>query len=167
MIFKAKVCNASLAEINCFSERAIKDLLSAAKHTVFTMLLSQRISWIQKSRQQTPSQRWRRQWWWWWWNLGWFKTVNACLPDQLQTMKVEMIQKLEKFQTGIEPAWPLRRLDATLCPLGYWRAGHCEDHFRPLQGSFPLSCLYPKFKIEVISYISIHVSELRDVIRGN
>ena len=44
MIFKAKVCNASLAEINCFLERAIKDLLPAAKHTVFTMLLSQRIS---------------------------------------------------------------------------------------------------------------------------
>ena len=38
---------------------------------------------------------------------------------------------------------------------------------RPLWRSFPLSCLYPKFKIEVISYISIHVSELRDVIRGN
>ena len=159
MIFKAKVCNASLAEINCFLEKAIKDLLSAAKHTVFTMLLSQRISWIQKSRQQTPSQRWRRQWWWWRWNLGWFETVNACLPDHLQNMKVEMIQKLEKFQTRIEPAWPLRRPDATLCPLSYWRAGHLDDHFH-----FHVFIRSSKY---VISYTSIHVSELRDVMRRN
>ena len=143
-----------------------RPLQCSQTYCIYNVAFSKNYSWIQKSCKQKPSQRRRRQGWWWW-NFGWFETVNACLPDHLQTMKVEMIQKLEKFQTRIEPAWPLRRPDATLCPLSYWRAGHCDDHFRPLQGSFPLSCLYPKFKIEVISYISIHVSELRDVIRGN
>ena len=158
-LYKVKLCKASLAEINCFLETAIKDLFSAAKLTVFTMLLSQRISWIQKSCKQKPSRRRRRQGWWWWWNFGWFETVNACLPDHLQTMKVEMIQKLEKFQTGIEAAWPLRRPDATLCPLSYWRAGHCDDH-----SYFHVFIRSSKY---VISYTSIHVSELRDVMRGN
>ena len=165
-LYKVKLCKASLAEINCFLETAIKDLFSAAKLTVFTMLLSQRISWIQKSCKQKPSQRRRRQGWWWW-NFGWFETVNASLPDHLQTMKVEMIQNLKKIQNGNRTGLTFAKTGRNDCPLSYWRAGHCDDHFRPLQGSFPLSCLYPKFKIEVISYISIHVSELRDVIRGN
>ena len=43
-LYKVKLCKASLAEINCFLETAIKDLFSAAKLTIFTMLLSQRIS---------------------------------------------------------------------------------------------------------------------------
>ena len=55
-----------------------------------------------------------------------------------------MIQNLEKFQTGIEPAWPLRRPDD-------------HSHFHV----FIRSSKY------VISYTAIRVSELRDVIRGN
>ena len=49
-LYKVKLCKASLAEINCFLETAIKDLFSAAKLTVFTMLLSQRIIAEYKSR---------------------------------------------------------------------------------------------------------------------
>ena len=103
-LYKVKLCNASLAEINCFLETPIKDLFCAAKLTVFTMLLSPRVCWIQKSCKQKPSQRWQRQGWWWW-NFGWFEIVNASLPDHLQTMTVEMIQNLKKFKTGIEPAF--------------------------------------------------------------
>ena len=83
--------------------------------------------------------------------------MNASLPDHLQTMKVEMIQNLKKFQTGIEPAWPLRRPDATLCPLSYWRAGHLDDHFH-----FHVFIRSSKY---FISYTAIHVSELRDVMK--
>ena len=137
-LYKVKLCNASLAEINCFSETAIKDLFSAAKLTVFTMLLSQRICWIQKSCKQNLHKedddkddddetlvgfkRWTQvyltiyQLWRWKWSRIWKNSKRESnrpdlCEDRTQRLSIKLLES------------------------------------RPLWRSFPLSCLYSQFKI--------------------
>ena len=67
--------------------------------------------------------------------------------------------EFEKIQNGNRTGLTFAKTGRNDCPLSYWRAGHCDDH-----SYFHVFIRSSKY---VISYTSIHVSELRDVMRGN
>ena len=65
----------------------------------------------------------------------------------------------EKIQNGNRTGLTFVKTGRNDCPLSYWRAGRCDDH-----SHFHVFIRSSKY---VISYSSIHVSELRDVMRRN
>ena len=133
-LYKVKLCKASLAEINCSLETAIKDLFSAAKLTVFTMLLSQRISWIQKSCKTKTFTK--------------MTTTRMMMMIKQWTQVYLTIYKIRRWKWS--RIWKNSKRESN-------RPDLCEDRTqrlsikllesRPLWRSFPLSCLYSQFKI--------------------
>ena len=138
-LYKVKLCKASLAEINCSLETAIKDLFSAAKLTVFTMLLFQRISWIQKSCKT--------------------KTFTKKTTTRMMMMKLWLVWNSERkftwpftnYEGGNDPETGKipngNRTGLTFAKTGRNALSIKLLESRPLGRSFPLSCLYSQFKI--------------------